>query len=85
MKEYLNKAGYTAQDAPSRRTFQVSPSKITGYGLTEGWTDRRTDREREREREREKESRERGMEERTTKFRKTSRHTKVMPLSNLHR
>ena len=39
-----NKAGYTAQDAPSMR---FSPSKITQdqrtYGRTDGRTDRRTD------------------------------------------
>ena len=39
-----NKAGYTAQDAPSRRTFQFSPSKITGDGRTDRRTDGRTDR-----------------------------------------
>ena len=33
-----NKAGYTAQDAPSTRL------KITGDGRTDGRTDRRTDR-----------------------------------------
>ena len=42
-KEEKNKAGYTAQDAPSMRAFHLQKKKHGTDGVTDGRTDLRTD------------------------------------------